>query len=432
MTKFISYKGWKVWSFENRWMKLYIAPHLGGRIIQLEMDGFEFFFVNPLLAGKEPDSTRLGEHGSWLNFGGEKIWPAPQGWESPDQWPGPPDPVLDSGVYSLTEYTGGTGENGAILTSPYDRYTGLQIGKEVFLFKSSSELIVRATFYNKSNITRKWSVWPVLQMNCSGTDIENQYRIVCPVNPKSKFYNGYKVLHGLANNPQYQINANGNVVVSYQYLVGKIGLDGDSNWMAYIDTNSGKVMVLMFQYQKDKIYPDGTCVQIWTSGRGNIYSGNKIKEHKNNKELNPPYMEMELLSPLQEIQPGKSIQLEYRMLTCTIPAKEEIMSVNQFSVIASPLKVSVDDNVISLYGKYGFFKDGIVKLRMKDDAGNILENLSGLYSEKAGPQNGKDLEFKMNNQKGLFNQTAIISVDFYDEDNLYLEEIDKILLDKLI
>jgi len=302
----------------------------------------------------------------------------------------------------------------------------------VFLSKSSSELIVRATFYNKSNITRKWSVWPVLQMNCSGTDIGNQYRIVCPVNPKSKFYNGYKVLHGLANNPQYQINANGNVVVSYQYLVGKIGLDGDSNWMAYIDTNSGKVMVLMFQYQKDKIYPDGTCVQIWTSGRGNIYSGNKIKEHKNNKELNPPYMEMELLSPLQEIQPGKSIQLEYRMLTCTIPAKEEIMSVNQFSVIASPLKVLVDDNVISLYGKYGFFKDGIVKLRMKDDAGNILENLSGLYSEKAGPQNGKDLEFKMNNQKGLFNQTAIISVDFYDEDNLYLEEIDKILLDKLI
>lgn len=35
MTKFISYKGWKVWSLENRWIKLYIAPHLGGRIIQL-------------------------------------------------------------------------------------------------------------------------------------------------------------------------------------------------------------------------------------------------------------------------------------------------------------------------------------------------------------------------------------------------------------
>ena len=80
MTKFISYKGWKVWSLENRWMKLYIAPRLGGRIIQLEMEDHEFFFVNPLLAGKEPDSTRLGEHGGWLNFGGEKIWPAPQGW----------------------------------------------------------------------------------------------------------------------------------------------------------------------------------------------------------------------------------------------------------------------------------------------------------------------------------------------------------------
>ena len=432
MTKFISYKGWKVRSLENRWIKLYIAPHLGGRIIQFEMDGFEFFFVNPLLASKEPDSTRLGKHGSWLNFGGEKIWPAPQGWNSTDQWPGPPDPVLDSGVYSLAESTRQEGENGVTLTSPYDQYTGLQIEKELFLSESCSELNVRATFTNKSTILKKWSVWPVLQMNSSGRGIENQYRIICPVNPESKFSNGYKVMHGLVNNPQYQINANGHVVVGYQYLVGKIGLDCNSDWMAYVDTNLGKVLVLLFHYQKDKIYPDGTSVQVWTSGRGSIYSGNMIKEHKNDKELNPPYMEMELLSPLQEIQPGESIQLEYRMLTCTIPAKEEITTVNQFSVIASPLKVFVGDDVISLHGKYGFFKDGIIKLRIEDDAGNILERLSGPYSEKAGPLDGIELEFKINNKKGLFDQAAIISVDFYDENNLYLEEIDRILLNKMI
>ena len=431
MTKFTSYKGWKVWSLENRWIRLYIAPHLGGRIIQLKMSDHEFFFVNPLLSGKEPDSTRLGEHGSWLNFGGEKIWPAPQGWNSADQWPGPPDPVLDSGVYSLAESSLGGG-NGVTLTSPYDQYTGLQIGKELLLSESCSELTVRATFTNKNTVPKKWSVWPVLQMNTSGTGIENQYRIVCPVNPESKFENGYKVMHGLVNNPQYQINADGHVVVGYQYLVGKIGMDNDSNWTAFIDTKSGKVLVLLFQYQKDKTYPDDTCVQVWTSGRGSIYSGNRIKEYKNDKELNPPYMEMELLSPLQEIQPGESIQFEYRMLTCTIPAKEEIRSVNQFSVIASPLQLLVKDDVISITGKYGFFKDGIVKLRMEDDAGNILESWSGLYSEKAGPLDGIDLEFEINNTKGLFDKTAIISVDFFDENNLYLEEIDKILLNKLI
>jgi hypothetical protein len=47
-------------------------------------------------------------------------------------------------------------------------------------------------------------------------------------------------------------------------------------------------------------------------------------------------------------------------------------------------------------------------------------------------KDGIDLEFEINNKKGLFGQAAIISVDFYDENNLYLEEIDKILLNKMI
>ena len=76
------YKGWNVCSLENPLIKLHIAPNLGGRIIQLNMNDSEFFFVNRigafnffangLLEGKEPDSTRLDENGTWLNFGGEK------------------------------------------------------------------------------------------------------------------------------------------------------------------------------------------------------------------------------------------------------------------------------------------------------------------------------------------------------------------------
>ena len=66
------YKGWNVCSLENPLIKLHIAPNLGGRIIQLNMNDSEFFFVNSLLEGKEPDSTRLDENGTWLNFGGEK------------------------------------------------------------------------------------------------------------------------------------------------------------------------------------------------------------------------------------------------------------------------------------------------------------------------------------------------------------------------
>src|SRR5207249_175121 len=89
------YNGWDVRTLQNKWVKLYIARQFGGRILQIEMDGYEFFFVNPKLKGVVPDKTRLGKNGEWLNYGGEKIWPAPQGWSDQRQWPGPPDAILD-------------------------------------------------------------------------------------------------------------------------------------------------------------------------------------------------------------------------------------------------------------------------------------------------------------------------------------------------
>ncbi len=128
MPGFTEYKNWKACLLENRWIRLYAVAQLGGRLIQMEMDGYEFFFVNPLLAGKEPGPDRLGASRTGLNFGGEKIWPAPQGWDAPDQWPGPPNPILDSGEYTaeLSENS----RNELRLTSPVDPCTDLQISRE--------------------------------------------------------------------------------------------------------------------------------------------------------------------------------------------------------------------------------------------------------------------------------------------------------------
>ena len=39
-----------------------------------------------------------------MNWGGDKVWLAPQGWENEDQWPGPPDPVLDGGAYHAEQF----------------------------------------------------------------------------------------------------------------------------------------------------------------------------------------------------------------------------------------------------------------------------------------------------------------------------------------
>lgn len=422
MQGYIKNKDWDLFQLENSWMKLSIAPNLGGRLIQLEMDGYEFFFVNPSLEGYDPDSTRLGKNGSWLNFGGEKIWPAPQGWNAPDQWRGPPDPVLDGGVYSLSEIS----ENVIKLTSPVDPFTGLQIEKEVKISDCASEIIVNASFCNKSKTPIEWSIWPVLQMNTSKMDMEGQYKVICPVNPKSKFSNGYKIMHGLVNSPQYKINADGNLELDYQYLAGKIGMDADAGWAAFIDTKWGKIFVLMFQFEEISSYPEDTTLQFWTAGKGLVYSRNVIREHRDDKELNPPYLEMELLSPLKIIQPGESIHFEYRMLTCTIPEGCVVKSVNPLGVISSPLQCKWEDDKLFVSAKYGVYKDGIIQLNFKDEAGNQFEKVREIYSEKASPSKGIDIDIKIDIDKCLFDREVYLVVDFFDLEHHFVGLIDHI------
>ena len=419
------YKGWNVRALENELIKLRVAPDLGGRIIQLEMDDYGYLFNNPLMVGKSPDENRLGENGSWLNFGGEKIWPAPQGWNSPEQWPGPPDPVLDSGIYTVSHEHSSENGNCLTVTSPVDSRTGLQITKKVSLEKNRSVTVVTASFCNKTTFSVRWSIWSVMQVNIQ-EDINDRYRIICPVNPKSEFNEGIKVMHGLVNNPQYKKDASGNLVVSYKYLVGKIGLDSDAGWITFLDLKTGKVAALTFNYEEKGLYPEGTSVQIWTQGRGIIFSRNKIVEYKNNKKLNPPYMEMEILSPLKEIKPGRSIHFKYRILCATIiPFNESISNVNEIGIVASPLRLeSKDDNII-LCAQYGVFNEGKIRIIMQNQSlENKNEDLNILYEKEVTPFEGIDIKITIKS-KWLNKYTSLL-VLIYDLDDRCLGKIEQV------
>ena len=70
------YKGWKSIHLKNEFNTLQITPDLGGRIIQLEFNGVSLFWENPALHGKSSPETGLDENGEWMNYGGEKLWPA--------------------------------------------------------------------------------------------------------------------------------------------------------------------------------------------------------------------------------------------------------------------------------------------------------------------------------------------------------------------
>jgi len=251
-------------------------------------------------------------------------------------------------------------------------------------------------------------------------------QIVCPVSAESKFADGYKVMHGLVNNPQYGTDAYGNFAVTYDYLVGKAGLDTDSNWIAYLNRETGKVFVVRFNYEKGKPYPENTSVQIWTQGKGLIFSRNRIVEYKDDKYQNPPYMELELLSPLSEIAPGDEYVFEYQMCACTIPANSGIQTVSRYGVISSPLKVEKVDGGILVTAKFGFFTDGVVKFQIEVVRENGETNRISLHEINASPLEGMDFGTTIIETDGWSDQEVCCTAELFDRNGHFLWEIDKI------
>ena len=100
---------------KNEFIEVAIAPELGGRIMEFSLSGRNFLFENPLLKGAENVQPTSAWDGKWLNYGGEKIWPAPQGWGDPErEWGGPPDPFIDGGRFDILA----EGENFIEIASP--------------------------------------------------------------------------------------------------------------------------------------------------------------------------------------------------------------------------------------------------------------------------------------------------------------------------
>ncbi len=109
---------------DNGLVRLGFVPALGGRLLSVQVGGREFLWRNSsyvdaalLPVGGHVFAPNAGRMGDWVNYGGDKTWPAPQ-----DQWAGPPDPVLDSGPYTVDQAPGAV-----TLTSGLDPRTGLRI-----------------------------------------------------------------------------------------------------------------------------------------------------------------------------------------------------------------------------------------------------------------------------------------------------------------
>jgi hypothetical protein len=380
------YQGWETYRLSNGIVTLEVAPQIGGRLIQYSLGAHHYLWVNPALAGKNPPSSGLGPNGSFLNWGGDKLWPAPQGWNGPDQWPGPPDAVLDGSPYRAERRSG----SALRLTSQKDSRSGIQFSRVVNLEDGSSILHVHATMENIDTKARSWGIWTVTQLdarNASGTGFNPNFWAYIPANPQSHFSDGFAILFGRKTNPEFQYDPQERMMrVHYQRKVGKIAMDSPSGWIANVDGDSGYVFVQTFRYEAHRDYPDGASVEYWTNGLGKIFAWGKEVIQPESAAENPYAIETELLSPREKLQPGQSASFDYEWRVARIGGSFPILDCTKAGCTAEALTSKrTSSGALTISGRFGVFYAGTARARFLDAAGNQLSETGPIKTTPNSP-----------------------------------------------
>lgn len=307
-----AYCGWKTIRLSNGIIDLFIAPDLGGRIIQLRFNSREFFYVNSRHFGRTYPPAENCAAAGWKNYGGSKVWPAPQGWEGEGQWPGPPDPVLDGGAYAWRVLEQTPRCVAVYLESAPDPYTGLTLSRDIRIFENISLIQIAHKMRNTSLRRARWAIWQVTQHA-----VESGLAVYAPARRARQIY-GDENFECAGHERE-----NGVWKLEYANRVAKFAVEVERGWLASLRPSEQIALIEEFGIFPGKPYPNGAPAEVWvngegtytiTTGRGNLNSPNTPKHpHSQPNRIDmaadangcDPFIETEVLSPLVDLDPGQ-------------------------------------------------------------------------------------------------------------------------------
>jgi hypothetical protein len=361
------FEGWKAEEVSNDWVRLTIVPQLGGRLMQVTFSGHAYLFVNPKYKGKYFAPGEAAETGQWINYGGDKLWPLPEGRDDEQHWAGPVSDALDDGEYKFSVLS-----QGQIckvrLEGPADPATGLQYLREISIGDESPEISFHAVMKNASGHPIRWSMQSVSQYDTSDAHDPAKYNrdfwAFAPVNPQSAYVDGYRVRAGLADDPSFEVT-DGLFTLHWLYLENEVWLDSDAGWIAVVDDAAKYAMIERFQYVLHAEYPGKASLIFYKNGAALELDENGMPVLRSaNWQEAPYYMEAEIDSPMISLDPGAS----YAMDTQWFPARagKEVKAVTSAGVVGRPLVATSNSKGLHVTGIFGVFFPGTLVAHVFD------------------------------------------------------------------
>ena len=268
-----NYHGWPdAYIVSNSKVEAVIVPAIG-RVMQFAFLGEEgVFWENRALDGQ----SSSWEAPTWVNFGGDKTWPAPEeDWSTftkRDGWR--PPPAFDALPVQVI-----TNAGDLEMVSPVDKFYGIRTHRRIHLEPNKPVMSISTTYERVSGEPAQIGVWVI-------TQLKEPAGLYVPINLRSIFTNGHALLSQEAP-PSLLVNN------------GLLSLTRDPKVPHKIGTDAGVLLWVgekfMLRVDSARVaksdYPDGGCsTEIYT---------------------NPdplPYIELETLGPLQMTHSGTRIE----------------------------------------------------------------------------------------------------------------------------
>ncbi len=268
----VSWHGWPdCYLLSNGLVEAIVVPAIG-RVMQFRLagDADGALWQNRALDGQlhSPASDE------WMNFGGDKCWPAPQSaWPEHQGRDWPPPVAFDSRPVEAVAV-----ERGVVLTSPVDPGYGIQVIRRVELDPAQPVMRILTGYRKLSGAPVTVGIWTITQMR-------EPERIFMLLPEHSSFPQGYV---RLMDGEPAELKIEGRLLsfARRPRACAKIGAGGSS--MAWVGPSS---IVRIDAEDGPGEYPDGGCLtEVYT---------------------NPDplqYVELETLGPLAAMSPGGQIE----------------------------------------------------------------------------------------------------------------------------
>lgn len=267
-----AYHGWPAaWRLRNGQVEVMVVPEIG-RVMSFRFHGGEnVFWEDPALRGQRGDPTG----GTWVNFGGDKTWPAPEAewktWTGREKWM--PPPGFD-GLPGAARRDGDT----VLLESPPDPFYGIRTTRRIRLHAEDPIMVIETTYEKVSGPARPVGIWVI-------TQLRDPVAVFVPVPDGSQFAHGH---FRFRDQPWPQLAVSDGLIRVTRDPAASHKLGSDADRMLWIGTR--EMCLVATARTAGATYPDrGASAEVYTNPDPKAY------------------VELETLGPLASLERGQRI-----------------------------------------------------------------------------------------------------------------------------